>query len=258
MTISQDLRFEFDVQGYLHLRGALPPDELAECIGWTEEAVARTDVATLNADDPSRLQNQMNRPLSRPLDADPRLARYLDHPSVEPLLTEFLGEGYRHIDNDLLYTYPDYKGGGWHRGVRARPNGHVVDGRFICPMVKVFYCLTDVGPGEGEFVLIPGSHKAAFEIDMDRVDLPAQRVFDDVRAGDVIIFDEGLLHNGRPNRSETTRRTLIVNLGREDAGVWPGYTPLPETLRAVTPRQRAILTNSSPIWTEPELAGAAP
>ena len=31
-------------------------------------------------------------------------------------------------------------------------------------MVKVFYCMSDVGPGEGEFVVIPGSHKAMFKL----------------------------------------------------------------------------------------------
>jgi ectoine hydroxylase-related dioxygenase (phytanoyl-CoA dioxygenase family) len=116
-------------------------------------------------------------------------------------------------------------------------------------MVKVFYCMTDVGPNEGEFVVIPGSHKAQFEIDMKgRVDLPAQRIFDDIRAGDVIIFNEGLLHNGRPNPSQKTRKTLIVNFGRSDARVWPGYRPKPETLERVSPRQRAILENVPGVW----------
>lgn len=254
MAIDDDARFAFDVRGYLHLRGALGGGELREVLGCAEDAVARTDPAALNADDPARLGDQMNRPLSRPIDADPRFARYLDHPAVAPYLEEFLGAEYRHIDNDLLHTSPGYAGGVWHRGVPARPEGHVADGRFTCPMVKVFYCLTDVGPGQGEFVVVPGSHKAQFEIETEgRVDLPAQRIFDDVRAGDVILFDEGLLHNGRPNPSDHLRITLIVNLGRADAGVWPGYAPLPETLAAVSARQRAILTNTAGVWSEPEL-----
>ena len=254
MPVSQDHKFEFDVQGYLHLRGVLSEAELEEYAGWVEQA-KDTDVRALNAGDPSVLEQQLNRPLSRMFDADPRFARFLDHPAVEPFLVEFLGEDYRHIDNDLYFTYPGYEGGRWHRGVRAHPTGHVVDGRFICPMVKVFYCLTDVGPGMGEFVVVPGSHKACFEIDTDRIDLPAQHVFDDVQAGDIIIFNEALLHNGRPNLSERTRQTVIVNLGRRDAGVWPGYTPKPETLESVTPRQREILSNSTPVWSEPKLVG---
>src|SRR5688572_8928819 len=162
MAISDDLRFTFDVQGYLHLRSALGPDEVAEYQGWMDEVV-KTDIQTLNADNPEGIKQQLNRPLSRLIDADARFARFLDHPAILPYVEEFLGEDYRHIDNDLLYTVPGYAGGHWHRGVRAHPTGHVVDGMFICPMVKVFYCMTDVGPDEGEFVVVPGSHRAQFK-----------------------------------------------------------------------------------------------
>jgi hypothetical protein len=255
MSISQDLRCAFDVQGYLHIRGVLPAEEVAEYLTWIEEA-EKIDVETLNSDFPDGIKQQLNRPLSRMWDADPRFARFLDHPVVAPFLHEFLGEDYKHIDNDLYYTHPGYGGGHWHRGVRAHPTGHVVDGKFICPMVKVFYCLTDVGPGEGEFVVIPGSHKAQFKLDYEgRLDLPAQHIFDDVKAGDIIIFNEALIHNGRPNSSRKTRKTIIVNFGRNWAGVWRGYRPKPETLAAVTPDQQRILTNENPdFWKERELA----
>jgi len=255
MPVSQDQKFAFDVQGYLHLRSVLTAAELAEYGEWVRQA-QEVDVQTLNADNPDNLPHQLNRPLSRMLDADPRFARFLDHPAVEPLLGEFLGADYRHIDNDLYFTYPGYAGGKWHRGVAAHSSGHVVDGRFICPMVKVFYCLTDVGPGEGEFVVVPGSHKAQFTVDDQRIDLPAQHIFDDVAAGDIVVFNEALLHNGRPNRSPKTRQTIICNFGRRDAGVWPGYKPRSETLERVSERQRAILTNPAPLWSEPQLETA--
>jgi len=253
MTISPDLRFAFDVQGYLHLREALSRAEVTEYTHWMNEN-ENDDVRALNADTPDWLKHQLNRPVSRIIDADPRFACFLDHPLVAPCLVEFLGPDYRHIDNELYYTYPGYKGGHWHRGVRPHPTGHVVEGQFICPMVKVFFCLTDVGLGEGEFVVIPGSHRAQFEVEFgDRVDLPAQRIFDDVKAGDIIVFNEGLLHNGRPNPSSKTRKTIIVNFGRREAGFWPGYRPLPQTLERVTPPQQAILTNATGVWAEPDL-----
>lgn len=251
--IDQDLLFAFDVQGYLHLRRALTPTEVATYTTWSNEIQA-TDLQALNLDNPAGVTHQLNRPVSRPLDADARFAHFLNHPVVEPWLQTLLGLEYRHIDNDLYYTYPGYTGGHWHRGVRAHPTGHVVDGKFICPMVKVFYCLTDVGPDEGEFVVIPGSHKAQFKLAYnERVDLPAQHIFNDVTAGDIIIFNEALLHNGRPNPSPKTRKTIIVNFGRHDAGVWQGYQPLAQTLAAVTPRQREILSNTTGFWAEPDL-----
>ena len=253
MAIAEDLRFAFDVQGYLHLRGVLTEDELTDYHGWIE-AAQTVDVTQLNADYPAGVKQQLNRPLSRFVDADPRFAHFLDHPAVVPFLVEFLGEDYRHIDNDLYFTYPGYVGGKWHRGVSPHPTGHVVDGEFRCPMVKVFYCMNDVGPGQGEFVVIPGSHKAQFKLDWaGRIDLPAQHVFDDVKAGDVIIFNEALIHNGRPNPSQHTRKTVIVNFGRKQAGVWPGYRPKPATLSTVSANQARILSNENPnLWKESE------
>jgi ectoine hydroxylase-related dioxygenase (phytanoyl-CoA dioxygenase family) len=95
-------------------------------------------------------------------------------------------------------------------------------------------------------VVIPGSHKAQFEIEVKgRVDLPAQHIFDNVKAGDIIIFNEGLLHNGRPNPSAKTRKTIIVNFGRSEARVWRGYKPMPTTLAQVSDAQRRILTNTA-------------
>lgn len=250
MSIGADERFAFDVQGYLHLRRALPRDELLEIWSWIEE-VEHCDVQALNLDRPELMQHQLNRPVSRVVDADPRFARLLDHPAVAPYLVEFLGPDYKHIDNDLYDTYPGYAGGSWHRGVQAHPSGHWLDGQFACTMVKVFYCMTPVRPGQGEFVVVPGSHRTEIAIDLDRVDLPAQHIFDDVDAGDVILFNEALLHNGRPNRTLRTRRTVIMNFGRADAGPWLGYAPSNGTLATVTDRQQAILTGGAPVWVEP-------
>jgi hypothetical protein len=248
MSLSDDHRFAFDVAGYLHLRGALTSKEVADYTQWMDETET-TDVKVLNSDDSEGMRHQLNRPVSRFIDANVRFACLLDHPATTPFLQEFLGPDYRHIDNDLYYTYPGYAGGNWHRGVAADPTGYVVDGEFVCPMVKVFYCMTDVGPGEGEFVVIPGSHKAQFRIETKgRVDLPAQHIFDDVKAGDIIIFNEALLHNGRPNPSQKTRKTLIVNFGRNDARVWRGYKPKPATLEQVSERGRAILSNPPGFW----------
>ncbi len=250
-TPSADERFHFDVAGYLHLRGVVGGDELATVLAWAEET-ARIDVAALNADRGELIARQLNRPVSRIFDADQRFLRYLDDARVHPYLVDFLGD-HRHIDSELYDTRPGYAGGPWHRGVARDDTGHVRHGTFLCPMVKVFWCLTAVGPGQGEFVLVPGSHRAQMPVDLDRIDLPGQRIFDDVHAGDVIIFNEACLHTGRPNPSRHTRKTLIFNYGRADAGTWPGYAPAAATLAVATPRQRRILANGDAVWQEPVL-----
>jgi len=254
MSVSNETKFTFDVQGYLHLRQAMTPGQVAEYTSWATE-LEHTDLSALNRENPGWDQEQMNHPVSRIFDADPRFCGFLDHPAVEKYLSEFLGRDYRHIDNDLLYTYPGYEGGVWHRGIRPHPTGHWVNGQCICPMIKVFYCITDVGPDEGGFAIIPGSHKAIFTIDEEHMkDIPAQAfVFDSVKAGDIVLFNEALIHTGTANPSRKTRKTIIVNFGREDAGIWECYTPRTETLDSVSARQRETLTNRVPLWKEPIL-----
>ena len=255
--ISSEHSSAFAKEGYLHLRGILSASEISTYLTWAQE-VENTDVTILNADSPQNVRHHLNRPLSRVIDADPRFGCFLDHPAVSPYLTTFLGQDYRHIDNDLYYTHPGYTGGRWHRGVRSHSKGHFCEGGFICPMVKVFYCLSDVGPDQGAFVVVPGSHQHDAGLSLDQIDLPGQHIFDNVSAGDVIIFNEALLHNGRPNPSTKTRKTMIVNFGRVDAGVWPGYQPFEATLEKVTSRQRAILTNAVAVWAQPELEKSLP
>ncbi|HTL53485.1 MAG TPA: phytanoyl-CoA dioxygenase family protein [Planctomycetota bacterium] len=257
MPLSPEHLFLFDTTGYLHLKHALPAADLQRCQTWAEAATC-VDLKKLHADCPDEVKHQLNRPVSRILDADPRFALLLDHPAIQPFLAEFLGVDYRHIDNELLHTVPGYAGGGWHRGVDPHPTGHVVDGRFICPMVKVFYCLTDVHPGGGEFVVVPGSHKSSFALKVEgAADFPGQHVFDNVTAGDIILFNEALIHNGRPNRSTATRKTLVINFGRESAGVWRGYRPKPATLAQVSPAQRQVLANGDKLWSQPNLMAEA-
>ena len=69
MSISPDHQFAFDVSGYLRLRGALMPEEVAEYTTWIDANEA-ANVESLNADDPSNIPHQLNRPVSRIIDAD--------------------------------------------------------------------------------------------------------------------------------------------------------------------------------------------
>src|SRR5215208_4373353 len=71
--ISADECFLFDIQGYLHLQGALGKDEVSELLRLVEENMGK-DIATIN-EEPAHAIHQLNRPLSRMIDADVRFAR---------------------------------------------------------------------------------------------------------------------------------------------------------------------------------------
>ena len=95
MTLPHERRFEFDVQGFVRLRGALAASEVGRYLRWVEAAEG-ADVGGLVSEHQDRL---INRPVSRIIDVDPRFACFLDHPAVIDYLSDFLGAGYKHIDN---------------------------------------------------------------------------------------------------------------------------------------------------------------
>ena len=114
----EELLAAFDRNGYLHLRTAIDPDELCVLLQLVAEAerLSKADIVARNAqdfqdfgsgDDEHPERHQLNHPVSRIVDHDPRFGRYFDHPSVRPLLEIALGD-YRHIDNDLYceFVYP--------------------------------------------------------------------------------------------------------------------------------------------------------
>jgi len=83
-----------------------------------------------------------------------------------------------------------------------------------CVMVRMIYFVHDVAAGEGEFSVVPGTHKSnlssPFGNDPDQepgmIGLP-------VRAADAILFTENLRHGGLRNRSQRVRKTLHVGYG---------------------------------------------
>lgn len=76
-------------------------------------------------------------------------------------------------------------------------------------LVKVIYALNDVNPGDGGFVCVPGSHKANIKY------MPEQNshlvVNPTLKAGDMLIFTEALIHGTRPWKSSNLRRVLIYS-----------------------------------------------
>ena len=63
MPISDDARFEFDVQGYVHLKGAMSAAELSDYACWMSD-VEGVDIPSLNADDSRSFASLLRNPQS--------------------------------------------------------------------------------------------------------------------------------------------------------------------------------------------------
>ena len=84
-----------------------------------------------------------------------------------------------------------------------------------CMMVRMVYFLHDVGPGQGEFCVVPATHKSNMASPYEGADPDTEpgMIGLSVKTGDAILFTENLRHGGLTNRSRQTRKTLHVGYG---------------------------------------------
>ena len=89
----------------------------------------------------------------------------------------------------------------------------VKDGRMYNGLVVVAYNLHDVGPGDGGFGCVPGSHKSNYPFPSEWRDLADFKPF--MRAvtgpaGTAVVFTEALTHGAMPWTGAHERRTLFL------------------------------------------------
>lgn len=153
----------------------------------------------------------------------------IDHPRIRPYLEALLplaaytspelGPGYR-LDHTYAVTIkPGATDAGayyLHGGGTPLDPGQwyqVRQGRMHNGLVVVAFQLSDVGPEDGGFGCIPGSHKANFPLpqvwsDLRQAPHPLARAVP-AKAGSAIIFTEALSHGTLPWRGTHARRTLF-------------------------------------------------
>ena len=130
--------------------------------------------------------------------------RMIAHPRSHRFLSELCGPGYRLEGLGIITMDKGAEGFWFHEGGEPydRTRGYVYrNGRMFTGMTNIAAQLTDVGPANGGFACVPGSHRANFpcpddirlyEAHEDRfVQIPAE-------AGDGILFCETLMHGALP------------------------------------------------------------
>lgn len=117
-----------------------------------------------------------------------------------------------------------------------------------CMMVRMIYFVHDVGPGQGEFCVVPATHKSNMESPYEGSD-PDQEpgmMGLAVKAGDAILFTENLRHGGLTNHSRQTCKTLHIGYGpywmksQNIATMDEEPHILPRTFARYSPEQRLL------------------
>ena len=167
--MDEDERYLWELQGYLRIRGALPPSLLAEL----NANVGKAPVPPREFEKGARAANGEGVPrrvdINGMLGWDQPLAQpfreLLDHPPVSSRLDDILGHGHRLDHSPVCITMgKGMGGGGLHGGGADRASlinsSFFKAGQFYTGMVVVVFFLAPEGPGDGGLGIIRGSHKA--------------------------------------------------------------------------------------------------
>jgi hypothetical protein len=263
--MTEDEVYLFDLNGYIKLECVLTPDQVALCNRAIDHHL-ETGICTMGERPPeqslSRGSPEMagtsrrkhleglscvewERPWCEPF------REMLVHPRVTPILDCLVGTGFR-ADSlpGLLATDPGAEGHWLHDG-----GGEGLDyphyytfknDRIYGGMISVEYILTDEGPEDGGFAVVPGSHKANLPCPDGIRDWRIHREFVKkvpAKAGDVIVFTEASTHGALPWRGDRQRRVMLIRFV-------PGYMAYhgmpqtysdPEYMQDLTDPQKSVL-----------------
>jgi hypothetical protein len=199
-------RYLLDLQGYLTVPEALTAEAL-EQINDVIDELAESEIR------PEESAHRWSHLLAR----SRAFRDLIDNAPVLPILEELLGEDFRldHEYVDLIRSGMGPIGTGLHGGpVPFRPIEYYWnrDGQIHSGLVAVAYNLKEVGPDDGGFACVPGSHKSAFPFPDNWKDLSdppscVRRVTGP--AGSAIVFTEALVHGTLPWRGKGERRTVF-------------------------------------------------
>ncbi|MCB0012364.1 MAG: phytanoyl-CoA dioxygenase family protein [Anaerolineales bacterium] len=261
MMVSALDEYFFDLRGYLLLEGAittehvaslnacldaLPPMEPGEWYGYVhrEKFEASRGIAY-----------QQIYEAGEPFEA------LIDHPSWIEHVEHFVGgkDSFDWLNGSLFIdeNFASIRGPGGAIGLHS--GGHECvkrtqylyrNGHFMCGQVNILLALTDIGPGDGGTMVIPGSHKANFEhpqfktqrvSDGASVDGVAGAIEVHMKAGDAILFVDALSHGSAKRVNEGERRFVVYRYGPSWGNFRFGYRPSPELLARLTERRRKIV-----------------
>ena len=204
--LSDEDKFQFDLQGFVVLRGVLSAEE---CTHYSQLADAKWPRHA--EDGPMRRLNDMSKTWGQPF------VDLMDHPRVLAVLVELMGRQLR-IDHDYcIFMNTSAPHSKLHGGPRLFESDHwyrYQDGVMRNGLTVAIWNLTDAPAGSGGFTCIPGSHKTNFLKLLDpavaRFEREAPYVLQPpMEAGDVLIFTEALIHGTDVWRAEHERRALL-------------------------------------------------
>lgn len=237
--MTDDEKYLFDLNGYIVVEGLLSPDEVAAANAAVEKRVdtmrIRPREQALNGESPALEGAHGRGELGGMLAWDEPdclpFRHALTHPKLVPYLNAILGKGFR-VDHQMFLLSMEKGAEGFifhgSSGPGFDPNQYYIfkNGQFHNGLTVVAVQLTDVNPGDGGLIVIPGSHKSNFPCPPDmRKYLAYQENVRQVvcKAGDAVIFTEATTHGTLPWTSDEPRRSLLTRYTAGNMAYVPAY-----------------------------------
>jgi len=254
-------RYRFDLRGYLVLRNALSPEEVAACNRVLDS------VPTMQRDDwwgwvrEHGFGSKDGRNLQQIYEAGQPFEALIDHPAWIEKVKTFVG-GQKSFDahHGPLFideAFANLRGpgeaigihSGGHEGTK-RTQFRFHNGQFHCGQINILMALSEIGPGDGATMVIPGSHKANFQhphADEHTIgkggslDAIEEAVEVHLHAGDVLLFVDAISHGSARRVNPGERRICVYRYGPSWGFFRHNYRPSPELLARLTPERRKIV-----------------
>jgi len=252
----------FDLRGYLVLENALTQDEVAALNAGIDAILPlkRGEWAGYVHGHAYAQNDGFN--LQQIYEGGEPFEKLIDHPSwIDHIKTFIGGEGTFDWHPSPLFideNFVNLRGpgqaiglhSGGHTGVK-RNQFRYHNGRFQCGQVNILMALTEMGPGDGTTMVVPGSHKANFQhpefakYSMGSAHPSVEHVTGAIQVhmkpGDALLFVDAISHGSAERTNPGERRTIVYRYGPGWGNFRHGYQVSPELVERLTPERRRIV-----------------
>lgn len=256
----------FDLQGFIHLPGVLSAQEVKACNTAIDE-IPRSLPRLGWHGYVQREDHPEHRGISyQQVYELPAFSGLIDHPNYINFVARFVGgqdsfdyhHGPLYIDENFFTirgpgeSIPLHAGG---HDICKRMQFRYHNGRFACGQINCLIAYTDIGPGDGATMVVPGSHKSnvihpAFVSSADQnpwgegdggsVDGIPGAIEIHMKAGDAILFVDATCHGSARRVNPGERRISVFRYGPSWGMSRWGYRASAELLNRLNSLARKI------------------
>ena len=252
----------FDLRGYIILKDAVEP-ALVDELNRVTDTVPQLQFGEWYGNSQRRDYNPATGfELHNCIELGGPFEELIDHPGWIEYVRRYCGEQNSYVEGLFIdECILSVRGPSGHHPVHSgnyqaalRNVYSYRDGVFRCGQCNIILALTDVGPGDGATMVIPGSHKSHFPhpnagnyANLDRMDMLEGAVEVHLNKGDAALFVDGIMHGGSSRTNPGERRVSIYRYGVSWGASRYGYEYTQALLDRLTPERRKLLQPVPPL-----------